>query len=97
MNTRTFTAASAAAAVLVAVPALAHPKLAAATPAANAVTAAPKRITLRLTEKLEPKFSGVELMKADGTDVPVASTISGQDGKTIDAVVKGRLARAGTW
>lgn len=81
----------AAALALLATPALAHPKLAAATPAANAVTAPPQRITLRLTERLEPKFSGVELMKADGAAVPVASTVGGKDGKTIAAVIKGKL------
>ena len=83
---------AAVAVALSATSALAHPKLAAATPAANAVTPAPTRITLRLTEKLEPKFSGVELMKADGTDVPLASKVGGKDGKTIEATVRGKLA-----
>ena len=89
MRTRFFAAATLA---LTAVPALAHPKLAVATPAANAVTTAPKTISLRLTEKLEPKFSGVEVMKADGTAVPVVSMVGGKDGKTIEARMKGKLA-----
>lgn len=89
MSTRLLAAAALA---LLAMPASAHPKLVAATPAANAVTAAPKRITLRLTEKLEPRFSGVELMKAGGGDVPVVSRVGGKDGKVLEAVVKGKLA-----
>lgn len=73
-------------------PAVAHPKVSASTPAAGATTTAPKKISLQLSEKLEPKFSGVELMKADGTKVPVVSKVGGKDGKTIEADVKGKLA-----
>lgn len=75
----------------VAAPVLAHPKLATATPAVDAVTAAPKAITVQLSEKVEPKFSGVTLMKADGADVPVVSK-AGKDGKTLEAMPKGKLA-----
>jgi methionine-rich copper-binding protein CopC len=85
-------AMGAAVAALIAVPALAHPKLSASTPAAEAVTAAPKTISLRMSEKLEPKFSGVELMRADGTAVPIVSKVGGKDGKTIEATPKGKLA-----
>lgn len=51
----------AAAALLFAPSALAHPKLLAATPAADATVAAPSRIALRFSEKLLPKLSGVTL------------------------------------
>lgn len=43
-------------------PALAHPKVVSATPAANAVVATPKNIQLHFNEKLVPKFSGAELV-----------------------------------
>ena len=76
----------------VAAPAVAHPALKTATPSANAVVAAPARLQLQFSEKLEPKFTGVELMKADGTLVPVTTTVGGADGKTVLASVKGKLA-----
>ena len=50
-----------------------HAHLAKASPAENATVAAPKVITLQFSEKLEPKFSGAELMKADGSMVAVTS------------------------
>lgn len=52
------------AAVMVATPAvvIAHPKLVSATPAADAVVAAPKRIALRFSERLIPKLSGASLV-----------------------------------
>lgn len=77
---------------MLAAPVLAHPKVTASTPAAGAVTTAPKKITLQLSEKFEPKFTGIELMKADGTPVPVISKAGGKDGKTIEANVNGKLA-----
>lgn len=90
--TKRYFAAAAAAAILFAVPALAHPKVSAANPAVDAVAASPAKIVLEMSEKLEPKFSGVELMKADGSKVPVVSKVGGKDGKTIEAQVKGKLA-----
>lgn len=79
-------------ALAVAAPAVAHPALKTATPAANAVVAAPSRLQLQFSEKLEPKFTGVELMKADGTPVPVKATVGGADGKTVLAPIAGKLA-----
>ena len=78
--------------VAIAAPAWAHPKLVSANPAVDAATVAPRTISVQLSEKLEPKFSGVELMKADGTKVPVVAKVGGPDGKTIEATVKGKLA-----
>lgn len=56
-----FRIACAAAALLLAPAALAHPKLVAATPAADAAVAPPSRIALRFSEKLMPKLSDVTL------------------------------------
>ena len=58
---RTFAAAAAFAAVSLATPALAHPKLVSSTPAANATVAKPTRITLSYNEKLVAPMSGIEL------------------------------------
>ena len=82
------------AAVLLALasPAVAHPKLSASIPAAGTTTSSPNMLSLQLSEKLEPKFSGVKLMKADGSNVPIAAKVGGKDGKTIEANVKGKLA-----
>lgn len=57
----------AAAAILTSTGALAHPKLMAATPAANATVAAPSVIELTFSETLVAQFSGVEL---DMTTMP---------------------------
>ena len=77
-----FMAVAGAAALLTATGAQAHAKLASATPAANAMlTAAPKQIVLKFTEKLQPKFSGFDL-SLSGTAVPV-KTIVGKDGVTV--------------
>ncbi len=78
-----------------AVPALAHPKLVSADPAVGTTTASPQSISVHLSEKFEAKFSGVELKRADGTDVPVVAKVGGKDGKTIEAKVKGKLAAGG--
>lgn len=92
MNFRLLAAAGVAVAALAVAPATAHPKLIASTPSTGSVVAAPSKISLQLSEKLEPKFSGMTLMKTDGTDVPVVSKVGGKDGKTIEAKVKGKLA-----
>lgn len=81
--------------VALAVPAAAHPKLVSADPAVGTAAASPKKISVHLSEKLEPKFSGVELKRADGSDVPVVAKVGGKDGKTIEAKVKGKLAAGG--
>ena len=78
--------------VAMAAPAWAHPKLVSASPAVDTATVAPKTISVHLSERLEPKFSGVELMEADGTKVPVVAKVGGPDGKSIEAKVKGKLA-----
>ncbi|WP_028966210.1 copper homeostasis periplasmic binding protein CopC [Sphingomonas phyllosphaerae] len=73
----------AATALLLAPSALAHPKLLAATPAADAAVATPSRIDLRFSEKLMPKLSGVTLMMTGmagmkHAPMPVASTTTAE-------------------
>jgi methionine-rich copper-binding protein CopC len=51
----------------IASPAMAHPKLLAATPAANTTVAPTNRIELRFSEKLIAQFAGASL---DMTDMP---------------------------
>ncbi|WP_293905070.1 copper homeostasis periplasmic binding protein CopC [Phenylobacterium sp.] len=82
-------AALAAPLLFVASGALAHAHILKANPAENAVISAPAVLHLEFSEKLEPKFSGVELMKASGTPVPVASKAIGA---AIDATPKAALA-----
>lgn len=76
-----------------AAPAAAHPKLVSADPAVGSATVAPTKISVHLSEKLEPKFSGMELKKADGSNVPVVAKVGGKDGKTIEAKAKTKLAK----
>ncbi|MBT9470788.1 MAG: copper homeostasis periplasmic binding protein CopC [Phenylobacterium sp.] len=92
VSLRSIAALSAAAGLLVATQAEAHAHLVNATPAANATVAAPKTITLHFSEKLEPKFSGVELMKADGSKVAIASSVPAKDRKAIKGAVAGKLS-----
>jgi copper resistance protein C len=89
MNTLPLAAATTLAALLIASAAHAHAHLEKASPAANATVAAPKTIHLEFSEKLEPKFSGVELVKAGGAAVAVTSKAAG---KTIHAAPKAALA-----
>ena len=76
-------AAAAAAALLIAAPALAHTKVVKSTPAAQATVAAPKTITLTFNEKVVPAFSSFELvMVGHDMKIPVKTTVS-KDNKTI--------------
>lgn len=81
---------AAAAALVVSAPALAHPKLVSATPAPNAVVAAPAKLQLVFSEALVAKFSGVDLEMTDMPGMKMSSphkiTVSialGSDGKTV--------------
>ena len=86
------TALLAAAALLVASQAEAHAHLVKATPAANDKVAAPTTLQLQFSEKLEPKFSAVELMTASGATIAATSAVSAKDAKAIDVAVKAPLA-----
>lgn len=88
----TLAAAAAGALVLAASIAQAHTHLVKASPAQNAAVAAPTAIRLEFSERLEPKFSGVALTKADGEKVAVVSRASG---RTIEARPKAPLGRGG--
>lgn len=50
------------AALVVAAPAIAHPKLVSSTPAANATVSKPGRITLTFSEKLVAPMTGIDLV-----------------------------------
>jgi copper resistance protein C len=89
MNTLPLAAVTTFAALMIASGAQAHAHLEKASPAENATVAAPKTIHLEFSEKLEPKFSAVELVKADGAAVAVTSRAAG---KAIDAAPKRALA-----
>ena len=93
LSARPFLALAAAAALLTAATgAQAHAHLVKATPAANAVVAAPKNLCLTFSEKLEPKFSGVDLMTADGKPVALKASVAAKDHKTLTAAPAAPLA-----
>jgi methionine-rich copper-binding protein CopC len=73
----------------------AHAKLVGASPAANAAVAAPKEVVLHFSEALAAKFSGFELMKADGSKVAVTTHVAAKDPKTVIGAVSGPLAPGG--
>ena len=70
----------------------AHAAFVSAMPAANSTGAAPKQVTIHLSEGLSKKLSGFELMKADGSKVPVTTSVSPKDHKTLVGSVSGNLA-----
>ena len=82
----------AAPALLFASGAQAHAHLLKANPGENAAVPAPKAIHLEFSEKLEAKFSAVELMKADGASVAVTSKAAGN---AIDGALEAPLAPGG--
>jgi methionine-rich copper-binding protein CopC len=91
-TTATFLATIAASALMLAASqAAAHAKLVSASPAPNATVAAPRAISLKFSEKLEPKFSGFEIVTAAGAAVPVKTTIA-KDGLVIDGALAAPLA-----
>jgi methionine-rich copper-binding protein CopC len=85
----------AAIALAPAAPALAHAKVVSSTPAANAVIAAPKAISVTFNEKVVPAFSKLEVSMAGmAMNVPVKTSVSA-DGKTITAVPQGPFMKGG--
>jgi methionine-rich copper-binding protein CopC len=72
---RTTLALAATLAFGLAVQAQAHAKLVEASPAVNATVAGPTQISLKFSEKLQPKFSGFEVSKG-GARVAMASTVA---------------------
>lgn len=85
-----------AAALLFASQAAAHAKLVSSMPAANAVTAPPKAVSLTFNEKVAPAFSGFDLtMVEHNMKIPVKTSVS-KDGKTITGAPQGGMM-AGTY
>ena len=75
----------------------AHPKLLAASPAANATVGRPGRVELRFSERLMPIFSGADLMMgmagANRGSLKIASTAAvARDGRTLVITPKSPLA-----
>jgi methionine-rich copper-binding protein CopC len=74
-------------------PAFAHAHVVSSTPAANAVIAAPKQVSITFSEKLVPAFSKVEISMAGmKMDVPVKTAFS-SDGKTVVATPQGAFMK----
>lgn len=67
----------AAALTLAALPAFAHARLTAASPADKASGKTPAMIKLTFSEALEPAFSGAELADAKGTAIPTSASVGG--------------------
>lgn len=81
----------------------AHPKLLAATPAADTVVAAPTRVEMRFSERLMPKLSGATLAMTGmagmtHAPMPVADAAAGvgADGNSLVVTTKKPLS-AGTY
>lgn len=85
--------ASAAVALAQAAPALAHAHVVKSNPAANAVIAAPKAVSVTFNEKIVPAFSklGVSMIGMK-MDVPVKTSVSA-DGKTLTGVPTGAFMK----
>ncbi|MCH7860598.1 copper homeostasis periplasmic binding protein CopC [Sphingomonas sp. NPDC092331] len=89
-----------AAALMMATPALAHPKLMSATPAPDSVVAAPARLQLVFSEALVDKFSGVDLVMTDMPGMKMSAPMKMQlttalspDGKTMVVTLAKPLPR----
>ncbi len=101
--------ALAAAAMTTTMPALAHPRLVASIPAAQASVASARQVMLRFTERLLPQLTGLEITPAGMagmphsdhmahmaiTSVPVVKTTISSDGKTLIATFASALPRGG--
>lgn len=90
--------ATLAAALLIVTGAEAHPRLTGATPAPNAVVAAPARLELHFSEKLMPTFSGMEVsmtsmpgMKMGSPMKMAVTTTVSPDGTTLIGVPEKQL------
>lgn len=94
----------AAASLAIATPALAHPKLLSATPAAGSTVSGPTQITLAFSEALMPQMSGLDLVMTGmpGMAHHAAMKVAGfktsvsQDGKSLVAALP-RPLPAGTY
>jgi methionine-rich copper-binding protein CopC len=88
---------AAAAALAVASQASAHAHLTTADPAENSTVAAPKALTLKFSEKLQPKFSGLTVTMPQMNDMAAPVKVAvGKDGASLVATPAKPLA-AGTY
>jgi hypothetical protein len=77
---------AAAAALAAASQASAHAHLTASDPAKDATVAAPKQLTLKFSEKLQPKFSGLTVTMPQMNDMAAPVKVAvGKDGLTLVA------------
>ncbi|MBC7637062.1 MAG: copper homeostasis periplasmic binding protein CopC [Acetobacteraceae bacterium] len=86
MRTLSITLLGAVSAVLMTVPAIAHPKLIASSPVAGRTASAPTAITLKFSEKLLAAFSGLSitpLSGGGGKAATVLKTSVSPDGHTL--------------
>lgn len=97
---RRFLLALAVPAMLVAAPALAHPRLVAATPAADAVVPATNRVQLTFSEPLVAAFSGAMIQMTDMPGMKMNAPMKmplqtgvGPDGKTLVVTLARPLPR----
>jgi len=72
--------------------ALAHGRVTSAMPSANQVVTTPRSIMLHFNERLEPRFSTIELVKPDGTKNMLVSTVIG-GGLILNAPVLSPLSK----
>ncbi|MCA0373634.1 MAG: copper resistance protein CopC [Proteobacteria bacterium] len=70
--------------------ALAHGRITSAMPSANQVVTAPRSIMLHFNERIEPRFSSIELVKPDGTKNTLASSVVG-GGLILNALISPAL------
>ena len=88
------TGAVAAAAVCASVPAAAHTDLVGSRPAADSAGPAPGAIVLTFSQKVVPKFTGVDVVSGQGSKAALTTQISA-DGKVVQCTPNIPL-RAGT-
>ena len=94
MHGHGFTAAALAfvAGAALATTASAHAHLVSAVPKAGAKAAAPSAIRLQFSERVEPRFSGFDLVRADGAKVATTALPLADGGKTLSAKPAAALA-----
>ena len=91
--------AVAAAAVVTAAPVSAHAHLVSSSPATNAITPSPKKLTLTFSERLMPAFSKLQLiMPMNGRNFNVAmKTGVDRDGRTLVGIPESRRLMKGAY
>lgn len=86
-----FRLAAALAATLTAGAALAHPSVLKASPAPDAVGAAPKEVKLVFSEAVMLPLSGIKVVDAKGKAMPTGKAKAGADGKELIVPLSGPL------